>query len=436
MSNRDDTRKFVQEKGPLIVFSVFTFGGMILIWFGKLFGVNTTAITVIPVLLMFVYFLSAFLASGLRLHNEQAGDNLYYMGFLYTLSSLGVSLYLFSGEASIDTIVRNFGVALTSTIAGVTLRIMFNQMRRDPIDIDRTVRHELAEMTRRVRIELDTSSREFSSYRRTSNQMLSEGFEEIARQAEKNGEQILKSIEAMSSGAIKPIQAAAEKLAEVLDQNGKAVEERANANALLTTEATEKMEQAAERLTAVIEAFSVSVASVTEKFDTMDHPENVMRSEMQPTITAIQALTAEHFNRMEASAASEHKNHSSLQDSLKPLQEIAGKLELIVTALSSKTTENSAFSVEDIGANTGVPSQVGTLDAGSQKEIEQPINVSPSSEIDMRLVETPPRHNETQVATAETSPSLGSTSDGFLPPEAPEVLSRKDSEPKRWYKPW
>lgn len=436
MSNRDDTRKFVQEKGPLIVFSVFTFGGMILIWFGKLFGVNTTAITVIPVLLMLIYFLSAFLASGLRLHNEQAGDNLYYMGFLYTLSSLGVSLYLFSGEASIDTIVRNFGVALTSTIAGVTLRIMFNQMRRDPIDIDRTVRHELAEMTRRIRTELDTSSREFSSYRRTSNQMLSEGFEEIARQAEKNGEQILKSIEAMSSGAIKPIQAAAEKLAIVLDQNGKAVEERANANAQLATEATVKMEQAAERLTAVIEAFSVSVATVTEKFDAMGRPEDVMRSELQPTIAAIQALTAEHLNRMEASVASEQKNHFGLRDSLRPLQEIAGKLELIVTALSAKTTENSAVSVEDVDANAGLAQQVRAVGSETNKEDERAIIVTPPSEINVPLVAIPLRYSEGETAAAANSPLSKPTSDRLLPPEASETISKKDVESKRWYKPW
>lgn len=182
-----DARYLIRDYGPMVLFASITIGGMIFIWSSKLMGWSLPIVTGVPLVLMGIYFIVSLAVAGFRLHNEQAGDNLYYMGFLFTLSSLGVSLYLFAGETSIETIVRNFGIAVTSTIAGVTLRILFNQMRRDPIDIERSVRHELAEMTRRVRSELDSSSREFSHYRRVSNQMLSEGFEEIARQAERNG---------------------------------------------------------------------------------------------------------------------------------------------------------------------------------------------------------------------------------------------------------
>ena len=54
---------------------------------------------------------------------EQNGSLIFFglalMGFLFTLSSLGVSLYRFAGDASIDEIVSNFGVAVTSTICGI-----------------------------------------------------------------------------------------------------------------------------------------------------------------------------------------------------------------------------------------------------------------------------------------------------------------------------
>ena len=79
-------------------------------------------------------------ARGLRLRDDQSGDNLYYMGFLFTLTSLGVSLYQFSASRASEEIVQNFGIAIASTITGIGLRVMFNQMRRDPVEIERAMR--------------------------------------------------------------------------------------------------------------------------------------------------------------------------------------------------------------------------------------------------------------------------------------------------------
>lgn len=257
-----DARYLIRDYGPMVLFASITVGGMIFIWSSKLMGWSLPIVTGVPLVLMGVYFIVSLAVAGFRLHNEQAGDNLYYMGFLFTLSSLGVSLYLFAGETSIETIVRNFGIAVTSTIAGVTLRILFNQMRRDPIDIERSVRHELAEMTRRVRTELDSSSREFSHYRRVSNQMLSEGFEEIARQAERNGQEINKILEMLAKQAVTPINDAAAQLTTTTSQ-----------------------------LSDIIGTFGAAVENVGRKLEEIRSPEDVVRAELAPAITAIKEMS-------------------------------------------------------------------------------------------------------------------------------------------------
>ena len=259
--SEDRARSIIRDYGPMILFGVITIGGMIFIWSSKIWGWSLPIVTGVPLVLMGIYFVISIAFAGFRLHNEQAGDNLYYMGFLFTLSSLGVSLYLFAGETSIDTIVRNFGIAVTSTIAGVTLRILFNQMRRDPIDIERSVRHELAEMTRRVRSELDSSSREFSNYRRVSNQMLSEGFEEIARQAARNGEEIQKILEVLAKQAVKPINDAASQLSETTTQ-----------------------------LSDIIGKFGAAVETVGKKLEEIRAPEDVVRAELAPAIAAMKEM--------------------------------------------------------------------------------------------------------------------------------------------------
>ncbi len=257
-----EARYLIRDYGPMALFAFITIGGMIFIWSSKLMGWSLPVVTGVPLALMAVYFVVSLAVAGFRLHNEQAGDNLYYMGFLFTLSSLGVSLYLFAGETSIETIVRNFGIAVTSTIAGVTLRILFNQMRRDPIDIERSVRHELAEMTRRVRTELDSSSREFSHYRRVSNQMLSEGFEEIARQAERNGQEINKILEMLAKQAVTPINDAAAQLTTTTSQ-----------------------------LSEIIGTFGAAVENVGKRLEEIRSPEDLVRAELAPAIAAIKEMS-------------------------------------------------------------------------------------------------------------------------------------------------
>src|SRR6202161_4707634 len=137
----------------LVFFGVVIFGSGYII-FSKLHDFGALAATAVPVLVMIGY--AVLLGARLfRLRDDQSGDNLYYMGFLFTLTSLGVSLYQFSASNAAEEIVQNFGIAIGSTIAGVGLRVIFNQMRRDPVEVERTMRLELAEATRRVRRELD-----------------------------------------------------------------------------------------------------------------------------------------------------------------------------------------------------------------------------------------------------------------------------------------
>src|SRR5579864_1312819 len=115
------------------VFIAFVAAGCAFIILAKLRGTGQIYVTFVPVAIMVGYAALVTLARGLQLRDDQSGDNLYYMGFLFTLTSLGVSLYQFSAAGSAEQIVQNFGIAIASTIAGITLRIMFNQMRRDPV---------------------------------------------------------------------------------------------------------------------------------------------------------------------------------------------------------------------------------------------------------------------------------------------------------------
>ena len=188
----------------LLFFAVVVLGSGYII-FSKLEGFGALAATAVPVLVMIGY--AVLLGARLfRLRDDQSGDNLYYMGFLFTLTSLAVSLYQFSAAGSAEQIVQNFGIAIASTIAGITLRIMFNQMRRDPVETEATSRLELAEASRRVKRELENSILEFGYFRRVTQQSIADAMDEMRESVGKAHQQFTGELAKLATSASLPFE--------------------------------------------------------------------------------------------------------------------------------------------------------------------------------------------------------------------------------------
>jgi hypothetical protein len=124
---------------------------------------------------MVLYAGSVWFVPRLRVRTDQAGDNAYYLGLLFTLMSMSFALYEFGGAVAADVspareragaqqIIGNFGIALASTIAGIFLRVFMHQMRVDPADVESTTRIELSEASTRVRASLDAVAQDLALF--------------------------------------------------------------------------------------------------------------------------------------------------------------------------------------------------------------------------------------------------------------------------------
>ncbi|MBV8916845.1 hypothetical protein [Bradyrhizobium sp.] len=223
----------------LLFFAVVVFGsGYIII--SKLNDFGAFAVTAVPVLIMIAY--GVLLGARLfRLRDDQAGDNLYYMGFLFTLTSLAVSLYQFSAAGSAEQIVQNFGIAIASTIAGITLRILFNQMRRDPVEVEAIARLELAEASRRVRRELESAILEFGYFRRMTQQSIGDALEELKDSIGKARDQLAAEIKGFAASAEMPFDEAS--------RRSEATLVALNERTVLVLEVSKQLVQEGEQLT-------------------------------------------------------------------------------------------------------------------------------------------------------------------------------------------
>lgn len=245
------TKKSFNDNLPLIAFGGLTLIGALLVAAAKMTGVPPIITTTIPIVLMFVYLWASIYLRKIQLHDEQTGDNLYYMGFLFTLTSLGVSLYQFTADGSMDDVVRNFGIAITSTIVGIALRIMFNQTRRDVQDIERATRHDLATMARIVRGEMEAARLEFAEYRRINSQMINEGFYEILENTSTISSKLAHSIDEMVKQTLKPLEDVSKHFEINLSNSIAEISKKLKNASTSLDETTTKMKAAADRMSEI-----------------------------------------------------------------------------------------------------------------------------------------------------------------------------------------
>ena len=129
---------------------------------------------IFPCLLIIAYAFIVWLVPKFMLSSVQAGDNCYYLGFIFTLVSLAFALHDFVGgdDDSRKQIVQDFGIALSTTIAGLLLRVLFAQSRLDPTRVEEATRKELSKRARELRDELDRAALDFRNFRRNLKQSL------------------------------------------------------------------------------------------------------------------------------------------------------------------------------------------------------------------------------------------------------------------------
>ncbi len=165
------------EAIPLAVAFVVGTAGVVTF---KILPVHPALGALFAALVLIFYALVAYVATPLRMDAETIGDNCYYLGFLLTLTSLAVTLYFVvaapAGDraALIPEIISGFGVALSSTIVGVFLRVLMLQLKVDVEACERRARLELDEVARAFRLELGSKLDRVKSFSTESVQQAAE----------------------------------------------------------------------------------------------------------------------------------------------------------------------------------------------------------------------------------------------------------------------
>lgn len=338
MSRRN--KKFVYngtKRHALFFFLIYIAGAIILTlekWFvsnvlpGTSFAyLGNAAIISSAIALMSIYVFFVTIVPATKLRTDAAADNVYYLGFLYTLTSLAVALSFDDP----DTILANFGVAIVSTLIGIAARVGLNQLRVDPTDIEEASRLELADATRKVRVELQETVRQLTDFRNLSLQVLTEGYEEVQKNVENISINVLKSVEDL-------VEQSAEPLSELV-QKTKAANEEAVRSISDVTKSNKALAKSNEDMVAQIAAVNSALDELSKHYgDTGIIDDKVISSVQEQLLEVQNRLTdkaQEEFSQLKSTVKEASRNTEELYSDFKKAQEIRKTSD---TALEPKST--------------------------------------------------------------------------------------------------
>lgn len=180
----------------LLAFAVGTGGGIVL----KVMGFHPFVTAGYSAAVLALYALVAYFSTVLRLEPEVIGDNSYYLGFLFTLTSLSVTLYFVVSAGAEDRsrlipeVISGFGVALVSTIVGVFIRVLMMQFRTDIVARERETRVEIDEAARRLRVDMAEAIQQMKLFGVETLQHAAERETKYAQASDRLAEQMRRSL--------------------------------------------------------------------------------------------------------------------------------------------------------------------------------------------------------------------------------------------------
>ena len=164
------------EHQRILFISAFAVGAVGVIVLRTL-GIGIIFTSIFALAIMTIYMLSG-VTKKFVIRPDVLGDNLYYLGFLFTLVSMAYSLYsLGIKKSDINAILENFGLAISTTLYGLALRVFFNQTRSDLEGYESAVRISLTDAAANLIGELSKIGRDLATTRLTFSQAIDETIE-------------------------------------------------------------------------------------------------------------------------------------------------------------------------------------------------------------------------------------------------------------------
>ncbi len=329
----------------------------------KLLSAPQLLITAIVAGVVVAYAIFVYRAPGLKLRLDQAGDNAYYLGLIFTLLSMAWSLWMvgqvaaeaaLSGEARsvVELVIGDFGLALGSTLAGIVCRIVLHQMRVDPVGVEEASRLELAVAAERTRSQLADISSQLSQFFEALRQKSEDGTRELQEGYQRTMAEVAARVAQATETSVESMSSASEQMRVSVDGFAEAsreamaafkeASERLAAVEPPPTKLSQRYGALAERVAEVSTQLSGSVGALSAAASQMESAARSIAG-VSGTVDSIAPRLEGRLSALEASiAASGAKVDTALGDAQQRFAELA----TAVDALGKSAGESASLVVD------------------------------------------------------------------------------------------
>ena len=346
----EDTESFVDTRSDrldhwlfLIIFLVGAIPAFLVRYFFE-FSAYLTSGWLLAV--MGTYYYLIINTRRFRLREDKSADNLYFLGFLFTVSALIISLLKFSQNTGTEAqvannplvVVEDLGIGLTTTLFGLLLRVFISQQRRDPEEIEEEVRLTLADVSDRVQGDVIATGEMIEGARLLTAQILEESTEALRAQQDLSKE-AMKEFRKSFDSASKRLAASTEKVCDRLD----AIE-------ISEDIFSSKLDRPLQQLDASIQDLGARVQNV-------ELPTTVLIRQTESALTSVAAAMNEIADR-EISAMAVKLNETlanSISNLEKEMAVLVGNIEVPPDLISEQlrpVTQTLQSTLAELGSNT------------------------------------------------------------------------------------
>ncbi|MDP7453111.1 MAG: hypothetical protein QGE95_12670 [Arenicellales bacterium] len=338
----------------------------------SLFDFLAVVISVGVIIAYTIYILISTDRSSISL--DRAGDNAYYLGLLFTLISLVYSLWkvseiaLAAGDGTgvvrsadrVLSLLPDFGLALSSTIAGIFARVIVQQFRNDPADIETQARQELGEAIRMLRASLLQAVSDMNITSRATNVAMTEVMDRTRKTIEETAEANIDLMSRLGQKVDELGNHFNAAMTEVTTRAGKTIEETAAANVELMSRLGQKVDEVANH-------FSDQIRPVSEGLKRLGDELGAAVSHMKEQSLALNMDGSSVQQGLESVATELGNLRQKMEETKEGCQSFSDELSALAGRFSNVIPEDIVTQLQSVGTDVlerqgRLVSQFGTLE--------------------------------------------------------------------------
>lgn len=297
------------------VFLAAALAGATLLILSKFLNIPQLIITLLMVCVVLSYSVAVVIVGRLRLRLDQAGDNAYYLGLIFTLLSMAWALWEVGravrlqedGPVSVaELVIGDFGLALGTTLVGIVCRIVLHQMRIDPADVESASRAELAQAASGMVSEIKNLTNSFGEFVGrlqqkhqdhidelvgTNKEILDELVNHVTGAASQSTKLLQQTTDSVSN-SISSLEHSAEKTAKILDD--------AVAGLTSIEPPPTKLSRSFSNLVTKVDAIAAALSESSIVFESSVDRLSIASSQIQKVITDLNSVPTTVTDRLSA----------------------------------------------------------------------------------------------------------------------------------------